>query len=61
MINYAFEYVDEVIFHVGDTNFRSQKAVEKLGALKMSEEARSFSNGPIAINFIYKISKADWN
>ncbi len=33
MINYAFQFVENIIFHVGDTNFRSQKAVEKLGAL----------------------------
>lgn len=33
MINYAFQFVENIIFHVGDKNFRSQKAVEKLGAL----------------------------
>jgi len=33
MINFAFQFVENIIFHVGDTNFRSQKAVEKLGAL----------------------------
>lgn len=37
MINYAFESVDKIFFHVGNTNFRSQKAVEKLGAIKIDD------------------------
>lgn len=32
MLGYAFEQVDTVFFVVGDHNFRSQKAVLKLGA-----------------------------
>lgn len=36
MLNYAFTLVDAVIFHVGITNFRSQKAVSKLGAKRVS-------------------------
>jgi len=31
MINHAFKYFDYVIFHVDQNNFRSQKAVQKLG------------------------------
>jgi RimJ/RimL family protein N-acetyltransferase len=33
MLDYAFEQGDEVVFHVGDINIRSQKAVMKLGAI----------------------------
>lgn len=34
LIDYAFRHVDSVIFHVAAENFRSQKAVLKLGAEK---------------------------
>ncbi len=32
MIDYAFESLDSIYFHVRDQNLRSQKAIEKLGA-----------------------------
>ena len=60
MIDYAFSCVKTVIFHVGDCNVRSQKAVEKLGAIKFDEEERIFSGEKI-LNFVYKISKSDWH
>lgn len=41
MIDYAFQFVDKIYFHVGLTNFRSQKAVEKLGAVKVESEDNS--------------------
>lgn len=37
MIDYAFQHLDSVLFHVGAENFRSQKAVLKLGAEKINE------------------------
>ncbi len=37
MIDYAFKYVDTIVFHVGSNNMRSRKAVEKLGAILLSE------------------------
>ncbi len=41
MIDYAFQFVDKIYFHVGLTNFRSRKAVEKLGAIIIESEDRS--------------------
>lgn len=32
MIDYAFQFVDRIIFHIGESNIRSRKAVEKLNA-----------------------------
>ena len=32
MLDYAFKYLDKVYFDIGGNNFRSRKAVEKLGA-----------------------------
>lgn len=42
MLEYAFRFVDNVIFHIGSKNIRSQKAIEKLGAIKIAEEEMSY-------------------
>lgn len=34
MLEYIFKYVDNVVFHIGANNIRSQKAIVKLGAEK---------------------------
>jgi len=57
MINYAFQFVEKIIFHVGDTNFRSQKAVEKLGALH-TETYLDEENGRTHVTFT--LIKENW-
>lgn len=57
MINYAFQYVDSILFHVGDTNFRSQKAVEKLGAFH-TETVVDKENGRTHVT--YTLTKENW-
>src|SRR5215470_15379364 len=32
MLDYAFRFVDRVLFQVGENNLRSQKALQKIGA-----------------------------
>lgn len=54
MIDYAFQFVDSVKFHVGETNYRSQKAVEKLGALKIGTIQKENSE---IVNWIYELKK----
>lgn len=36
MINYALQYCNQIVFYVNSKNYRSQKAVEKLGGRKMT-------------------------
>ncbi|WP_240916526.1 GNAT family N-acetyltransferase [Pedobacter sp. HDW13] len=36
MLDYAFQFVDKVILHIGASNYRSQKATEKLGQAKLA-------------------------
>jgi len=60
MLDYAFEYVDKVILHIGATNFRSQKATEKLGAIKISEVEVAYYGEPVKWNFEYQIDKMKW-
>lgn len=55
MLDYIFQYVDKVQLHVGATNFRSQTAVKRLGALKVGEtEIPYFGEAP-KLNYIYEI------
>jgi len=60
MLDYIFQFVDKVIFHVGATNFRSQKAMEKLGAIKTNEMVVAYFGEPGRLNFQYEIRKKDW-
>ncbi len=60
MLDYAFQYIENVIFHVGAQNTRSQKAMEKLGAKKIGEEAVAYYGEPTKLNFVYCIAKKDW-
>ncbi|WP_017259978.1 GNAT family N-acetyltransferase [Pedobacter arcticus] len=61
MINYAFEQgIENLIFHIGATNLRSQKAVEKLGAVKIKEFTKR-DNGVENRHFEFAINHIDWN
>lgn len=55
MLNYAFQFVGKVIFHVGAQNIRSQKALEKLGAIKIGEEQVAYYGEETRLNFVYLI------
>ena len=59
MLNYAFQFVDVVVFHIGATNYRSQRAIEKLGATK-SKDVDFESGGVLQPHFEYQILKSDW-
>jgi len=60
MVDYAFQFVNKVILHIGATNFRSQKASEKLGAVKISEIEVAYFGEPVKWNFVYQIDKVNW-
>ncbi|WP_175632989.1 GNAT family N-acetyltransferase [Pedobacter ghigonis] len=60
MLDYAFQFVDRVILHIGATNFRSQKAAEKLGATKVGDLEVAYYGEPVKLNFVYQIDKAGW-
>lgn len=59
MLNYIFQFVDKVNFHVGATNFRSQKAMEKLGAIKKCEIDVAYFGEGVRRNFWYEIKRPD--
>lgn len=57
MLLHAFKFVDNVIFFVGSTNLRSQRAVEKIGAVhagtKIDPNGRE--------SFIFRITRSDYS
>jgi len=57
MLNHAFKFVDKVIFLVGATNLRSQKALEKIGATLTNRRESTTLHGRIIEHVIYQISK----
>ena len=57
MLAYAFTFVERVVFHVGASNFRSQRAMEKLGAVKTGEEEVAYFGEPSRWNFVYEVRR----
>src|SRR5207248_7498747 len=56
MLNHAFRFVDRVLFVVGEKNFRSQKALEKIGASFLKKTQLPADDGTIKRNFVFVIT-----
>jgi RimJ/RimL family protein N-acetyltransferase len=56
MVKHAFRYVDSVVFRVGKENLRSQRAVEKIGAVRTG--SRPDAGGQDS--YVYQITAADF-
>ena len=54
MLEHAFRFVDKVIFAIGVTNFRSQKAVEKIGAVRVGSRPDAAGRE----SFVYAIRRS---
>jgi hypothetical protein len=55
MLGYAFGFVDIVVFWVGDTNWRSRRAMEKIGGvLRHGVVSRLETGGP---HVVFEITK----
>lgn len=60
MLAHAFTFADTVYFDIGAVNIRSQKAIEKLGAVKMCEEEVSYYGEEKKMNYRYCIDRDCW-
>jgi RimJ/RimL family protein N-acetyltransferase len=60
MLDHAFRFVDRVIFHVGVDNWRSRRAMEKIGGIYIGEEPVAYVGEPSRPNAVFKIDAADW-
>ncbi len=59
MLNHAFAAVRRVWFHVGETNMRSRRAVEKLGAVLSHSENRELDGVPF-VQLYYSLDAASY-
>lgn len=60
MMDYIFQFVSTVYYHIGATNKRSQIAIGRVGAIKIGEEEVTYFGEASKQNFVYKIDKEDW-
>ena len=57
MLDHAFKFAENVIFYVGENNIRSQKATEKIGAVKDGLVEKAYGNRPPSLNVRYVIKR----
>jgi hypothetical protein len=57
MLNHAFQFVENVIFYVGENNIRSQKATEKVGGVRNGMVKKTYGNRPPSLNVRYVIKR----
>jgi RimJ/RimL family protein N-acetyltransferase len=56
MLEYAFQHVKRVIFHVGVQNMRSRIAMQRLGAELIGEEEVAYFGEPPRMNVVFRIT-----
>jgi RimJ/RimL family protein N-acetyltransferase len=57
MLDHAFKFVDSVVFLIGPTNIRSQKALEKIGGVR-TEPRKKTIRGETIEQVVYEIKKS---
>jgi N-acetyltransferase len=57
MLDHAFRFVERVVFLVGATNFRSQKATEKIGGVMIERREKTNLHGKTVEDVVYQIKK----
>lgn len=60
MLDYLFQFVSQVYFHIGAQNTRSQIAISRLGAQKVGEQEVAYFGEPSKLNYVYRIGKEEW-
>jgi RimJ/RimL family protein N-acetyltransferase len=57
MLDHAFQFVENVVFYVGENNVRSQKGTEKIGGIRSGLVEKPDGRGRTARNVKYVIQK----
>lgn len=60
MLRYAFQFVENILFHIGDHNMRSRKAVEKIGGIQITTLDGQTLDRRSESSVIYAITKQAW-
>jgi len=61
MLNYIFQFVSKVYFHIGANNVKSQISLGRLGTTKIGEQEVTYFGELPKLNFVYSISKEEWD
>lgn len=56
MLNHAFRYIDSVLFLIGVQNIRSQRAIEKIGALRVGTRPDNGGRN----SFVYQVTASSF-
>jgi RimJ/RimL family protein N-acetyltransferase len=59
MLDYIFQFVSVVNFHIGADNIRSQISISRLGITKIAEQEVAYFGEQPKLNFIYSITKKE--
>ncbi len=59
MIDHAFQFIEDVVLYIDDTNLRSQKAAEKIGAQRIIDSKKHLLHSTASI-WTYCINKNSW-
>jgi N-acetyltransferase len=57
MLEHAFQFVERIVFVVGESNFRSQKALEKIGARFWKDAEWTAHDGTVRNTVLYQITR----
>ncbi|MBK6447948.1 MAG: GNAT family N-acetyltransferase [Saprospiraceae bacterium] len=60
MLDYIFQFVSKVHFHIGAENIRSQIAIGRLGTTKIDEQEIAYFGEQAKLNYIYCLTKEEW-
>ena len=56
MLEHAFRFVENVVFLIGPDNIRSQKAIEKIGGVRIEKRGRAI-HGEVVEHIVYLIQR----
>jgi RimJ/RimL family protein N-acetyltransferase len=60
MLDFVFQYADNVTFYVGAVNTRSQISIERFGAKKIGEKELAYYGEAPKLDFVYLITKEQY-
>lgn len=60
LLDYVFQFVETVRFHIGAGNVRSQLAIQRLGATKVAEQLVTYFGEQPTRNFVFEVTKEAW-
>ena len=61
MLDHAFQFVERVVFVVGEKNLRSQKALQKIGARFLKKKDLPACDSPPALNLVFVITRDSYS